>query len=95
MNETFYYQFENLWHIGDPEALSTWIHVMDAFNPLPNEKLLDSSKLKEFANNFKFDENNTKLSIQVENFVGKGEIARYEQFSLFPQHFQKICTAGT
>ena len=29
----------------------------------------------------------------VENTVGKGEIARYEQFILFPQCFQKTCTA--
>ena len=28
---------------------------------------------------------------QVENTVGKGEIARYEQFLLFPQCFQKTC----
>ena len=26
---------------------------------------------------------------------GKGEIARYEQFLLFPQCFQKTCTADT
>ena len=26
-----------------------------------------------------------KFSKQVENIVGKGEIARYEQFLLFPQ----------
>ena len=26
----------------------------------------------------------------AENFVGKGEIARYEQFLLFPQSFQKL-----
>ena len=25
--------------------------------------------------------------------LGKGEIARYEQFLLFPQYFQKTCTA--
>ena len=31
----------------------------------------------------------------VENTVGKGEIARYEQFLLFPQCFQKIYTAHT
>ena len=29
------------------------------------------------------------FSIGVENMVGKGEIARYEQFLLFPQCFQK------
>ena len=27
--------------------------------------------------------------------MGKGEIARYEQFLLFPQFFQKACTADT
>ena len=31
----------------------------------------------------------------VENTAGKGEIARYEQFLLFPQCFQKSCTADT
>ena len=30
------------------------------------------------------------LSDRVENIVGKGEIARYEQFLLFPQCFQKL-----
>ena len=58
--------------------------------PFPKQQILDSSKLKEFAdNNFKFDENGRKLTKQVENTVGKGEIARYEQFLLFPQCFQK------
>ena len=28
------------------------------------------------------------------NTVGKGEIARYEQFLLFPQCFQKACFPG-
>ena len=32
-----------------------------------------------------------KLSKQVENTVGKGEIARYEQFLLFPHCLQKAC----
>ena len=40
---------------------------------------------KKFADdNFKFDENGRKLSKQVEITVGKGEIARHEQFLLFP-----------
>ena len=34
------------------------------------------------------------LSKQVENTVGKGEIARYEQFLLFLQCFQKACIPG-
>ena len=64
-------------------------------------QILDSSKLKEFADvNFKFDQNGRKLSKRVENTVGKGEtahkgeIARYEQFLLFPQCFQKACFPG-
>ena len=31
----------------------------------------------------------------VENTVGEGEIARHEQFLLFPQYFEKTCTADT
>ena len=45
---------------------------------------------EEFAdNNFNFDENGGKFSKRVENTVGKGEIARYLQFLLFPQCFPK------
>ena len=62
---------------------------------ITRRQILDSSKLKEFAdNNFKFDENGRKLSKQVENTVGKGEIAYYEQYLLFPQCFQKACFPG-
>ena len=32
---------------------------------------------------------------QIENTVEKEEIALYEQFLLFPQCFQKTCTADT
>ena len=57
---------------------------------------MDSSKLREFADdNFRFDENSAKVSRRVENIVGKREIARYEQFLLFSQCFQKTSTAGT
>ena len=31
-----------------------------------------------------------QLSFSEKNIVGKGEIARYEQFLLFPQCFQKL-----
>ena len=52
--------------------------------------------MKEFAdNNFIFVEMGIKYSKQVENTVGKGEIARYEQFLPFPLCFQKTCTADT
>ena len=53
--------------------------------PITRRQILDASKLKEFADdNFKFDENGTKLSKQIEDTMGKGGIARYEQFLLFP-----------
>ena len=46
--------------------------------------------MKEFAgDNFKFDENGEKFSKSVENPVGKGEIASYKQFLLFPIVFSK------
>ena len=46
--------------------------------------------MKELAgDNFKFDKNNRKFSIRVENTVGKEEIAPYEQFLLFPKCFLK------
>ena len=35
------------------------------------------------------------LSLQVENIEGKGEIAHFDQFLLFPQCFQKTCAADT
>ena len=63
---------------------------------LSQQQILDSSKLKGFAHdNFKFDKNGRNFSKWVENTAGKGEIARYEQFLLFPQCFPKTCTAGT
>ena len=56
----------------------------------PKQQILDCSKLKEFADDdFKFDRNDRKFSKWLEKTVGKGEIARYEQFLLFPQFFFK------
>ena len=64
--------------------------------PFPKRYYFGLSKLKEFAaDNFKFSENGRKFSKRVENTVGKGEIALYEQFLLFPQCFQKTCLADT
>ena len=66
--------------------------ISPSFNPLPDDKILDWSKLKQFADdNFEFDVHSRKFSELVENTVGKGEIARYEQFLLFPLCFQKAC----
>ena len=70
--------------------------LQNLFDSFPKRPILDSSKLKRFADdNFKFDKNGRKFSKWVENTVGIGEIARYEQFLLFPQCFQKTCPADT
>ena len=58
--------------------------------PLPNNKNLDLSKLKAFAD----DKINVteKLKIvlgRIENIVGKGENAGYQYFSPFPKMFSK------
>ena len=59
------------------------------FNSLPNDKILDWSKLKAFAD----DKMNVNQKLKfdtgrVENIVGKGEKAGYQHFLLFPQCFQ-------
>ena len=78
-----YYALPNQWHSR---------HLLT----FSKQQILDSSKLEEFAyDNFKCDENGRKLSKQVENTVGKGQIAHYKQFILFLQCFQKTCTVDT
>ena len=65
------------------------------FHPLPEDKILDWSKLKQSADdNFEFHVNNKNFSELVENTVGKEEIACYEQFLLFPKCFQMVCFPG-
>ena len=77
----------------------TWMNMQKGASQgltLPKRQILDCSKLKEFADdNLKFDDNGRKFSKWIENTVGEGEIARYEQFLLLPQCFQKTCTANT
>ena len=75
--------------------VKTWV-CLGKRKPITRRQILDSSKLKGFADdNFIFDKNGRMLSKQVENTVGKGEIARYEQYLLFPQCFQKACFPGS
>ena len=84
---------------GKPNYLKSFpgkIFGLAQINPFPKDKFLNLPNSKEFADdNFKSDENGRKFSKRVENTEGKGEIARYEQFLLFPQCFQKTCTADT
>ena len=66
-------------------------------NPLPNNKILDQSKLKGFADdkvnviqNQKFVlERVKKHSGKRKNIVGKGENAGYQHFSPLPTMFSK------
>ena len=61
---------------------------MTTIDVTPKQQILDSSKLKEFAdNNSEIDKNASEFSKRVQNTVGKGEIAGYQQFLLFPQSF--------
>ena len=61
-----------------------------ALNSLPNKKILDWSKLKEFADNkINVIERLKYVSGWVENLVEKGENAGLHHFLLFPQCFQK------
>ena len=59
-------------------------------NSLPNETILDWSKLKVFEDNILKVSLTTKfVPDRLENIVGKGENAGYQHFLLFPQCFQK------
>ena len=66
------------------------------FNSLPNDKILDWSKLKAFADD-KFDVVKMMISIfdGLENSVEKGENAGYQHFLLFLQSFPKPSSFGS
>ena len=59
--------------------------------PLTKQQILDSSKLKEFAdNNFKFYYNGRKFFEPVKK-TGKRRFAHYKQFLLFPVFSKDFC----
>ena len=65
-------------------------------NSLPNDKFLDWSKLKAFAdNNINVTKKLKFVLERVENIVGKGENAGNQHFLLFPQSFQKVSYTGS
>ena len=79
-----------LTHNTKQASMYLWI-----INSLPNDKFLDWSKLRVFAD----DKINVikKLKFvfaQVEKIVGKGENAGYQHFLLFRQCFQKPNFSG-
>ena len=64
------------------------------FNPLPNDKILDLSKLRAFADEKLKVIQVAKLVLgKTENIVGKEENAGYRHF-LFSQCFEKAFPAG-
>ena len=65
--------------------------MIQQFNPFPNDKSLDSSKLKEFAdNNFKFDENGRMFSKQVETLWEKEKLLVTSNFSFSHGVFKRL-----
>ena len=65
-------------------------------NSLPNDKILDRSKLKPLADDKINVTEKLKFVLgRVENIVGKGENAGYLHFLLFPQRFQKASYNGS
>ena len=86
-----------LWASFSPfPTLGSEALIAKVVNSLPNDKILDQSKLKGFAD--------VKINVaqklkfilwRVENIVGKGENAGYQNFLLFPQCFQKASCIGS
>ena len=75
------------WFVWERAGLYLYLQIV---YPLPKQQILDSSKLKELADdNCKFDENGRKFSKPVGNTVGRGKIAHYEQFLLFYSVFKR------
>ena len=66
--------------------------MITKINPLPDDKFQKLSNWKSLQTTIS---NLKKMEDKrVENTVGNGEIARYEEFLLFPQCFQKACFPG-
>ena len=77
-SEALYLKFIKIWHCSE------------GFLFLQNDKILDCSKFKSFAD----DKINVNEQLKfclggVENIMGKGENADYQHFLLFPQCSQK------
>ena len=72
--------------IACKEQFLLFLQTFPLIQPFPKQQILDSSKLNEFADdNFEFYINGRKFSKQVENNLGKGDIAP------FPTLFFKWC----
>ena len=70
--------------------------LQEQLNSLPNNKILDVTKLKAFAED-RIDLAQMMISVfnRIENIVGEGENAGYQHFLLFPQCFRKVFFLGS
>ena len=66
-----------------------------ALNSLPNDKILDWSKLKASADDKINVTGMLKFLLERLENVGKGENAGYQHFLLFLQYFQKDSYTGS
>ena len=82
-----------LYPIGDKKKVSRKgckLFFSPFLNSLPNNKFLDWSKFRAFADDkLNLTEKLKFVLGKVENIVGKGENAGFQHFLLFPQCFQK------
>ena len=61
--------------------------IIKGLNSLPNDKILDKSKINAFADDKIIMTRKLKLAIgREENIVEKGENAGYQHFAIFPQY---------
>ena len=68
---------------------------VDCLNSLPNDKILDCSKLKAFAHEKMNLTEKLKFVLgRVESVMGKGENAGHQHFLLFQRCFQKLSVPG-
>ena len=76
----------SLFQLGKSLNFVVWARV----KPLPNDKILDLSKFKAYADAKTNVIEKLKFVLgRVENIVGKGEIAVNQYFLLFPTFFFK------
>ena len=65
------------------------ILIAQRISSLPNDKILDQSKFKAFADDkIKVTQKLKFVLRRTENIAGKGENAGYQHFLLFPQCYQ-------
>ena len=64
--------------------------IPQCFNPLPDDKKLALSKLKAVADaELNVIQNNKNVFHKIENIVGRGENAGFQQLLRFPHYFLK------